>query len=93
MTYLHDYVTARARIRELSPKLVAAMMPVLDRERCEYEALKEGQPSYMESADSLIVRLPDNLLPDGYRLRIDFVPVKQAPWKAPDGTSQKGPGF
>lgn len=93
MTYLHDYVNARAEIRKLSPKLIAAMMPVLDREGCEYQALFEGQPSYTETADSLAVTLPDGVLPEGYRLRIDFVPIARSQWTRPDGTPTKGPGF
>lgn len=93
MTYLHDFVKARAEIRKLTPKLLACMIPILDREQCRYQALWEGQPAYIEAADSLIVSLPDGLLPDGYQLRIDFVPVNLASWKAPDGTPTEGPGF
>lgn len=93
MTYLHDFITARKALRTLIPKLLAGIIPILDREECTYEALWEGQPAFVESADSLIVRLPDGLLPNGYRLRIDFVPVNQVAWKNPDGTPTKGPGF
>lgn len=92
MTYLDDYVTARAKIREYIPKLIAGIMPILDRADCTYEALREGQPSYLESADSLIVSLPDGSLPEGYQLRIDFVPVKAAEWIRPD-SDKKGARF
>lgn len=87
MTYLHDYTAARTKIRQaVVPKLVAALMPVLDREGASYSALPGEE-------NGLIVTLPDGFLPDGYRLRVDFTAVSTAPWKAPDGTPTEGPGF
>lgn len=86
MTYLHDYTTARKAIQtDIAPKIIAAVMPILDRLGADYEALP-GEES------GLIVSMPNGTLPDGYRLRIDFTAVNTAPWKAPDGTDTKGPG-
>lgn len=93
MTYLHAFLEARKEIRKLAPKILAGIMPILDRLECTYQALWEGQPSYNDQADSILVDMPKGILPDGYRLRIDFVPVNLAAWKAPDGTDTKGPGF
>lgn len=94
MTYLHDYVNARSTLRrDVIPKLIAALMPTLDTLGMEYEMLKEGQPAEGATVDALLVSLPDGQLPDGYRMRIDFVALNKASWKAPDGTPTKGPGF
>lgn len=84
MTYLHDFTTARTSLREkVIPKMIAALMPTMDFLGFAYE----------RNDDSLFVTLPDGTLPEGYVMRIDFVPVNQVPWKAPDGTYVKGPGF
>lgn len=93
MTYLHEFLRAREEIRKLTPKLLASIIPILDQTGCEYQALWEGQPSYTHEADSILVSMPEGMLPDGYQLRIDFVPVKPSTWKAPDGTDKRGPGF
>lgn len=83
MTYLHDYLSARDKIRsDVAPRLVAAVMPVLDRLGAEYEANRGEEPG-------LIVTLPDGMLPEGYFLRIEFTAVKTAPWVAPDGTKEE----
>ena len=87
MTYLHDYTAARKSLRtDVVPKLVAAIMPVLDRVGAEYEPLPGEELG-------LIVSLPDGSLPERYRLRIDFTAINTASWKAPDGTQTEGPGF
>ena len=87
MTYLHEYTIARTKIhKDMTPKLIAAVMPILDRMEAEYEALPPEQ-------SGLLVTMPEGFLPDGYRLRIDFTAVQTAPWKGPDGTEKEGPGF
>lgn len=84
MNYLHDFTTARKTLEEdIIPMMVAALMPTMDKLKYRYR--------FNESA--LFVTLPDGELPDGYVMRISFAPVSTAPWKAPDGTPTKGPGF
>lgn len=84
MTYLHDYITARKTLQEeVIPKMIAALMPTMD--FLKYEYVREG--------DSLYVTLPGNVLPEGYRMRIEFTAAKSSQWTAPDGTPVKGPGF
>lgn len=94
MTYLHDYVSARNTLREkVIPKMIAALMPTLDFLGYKYEVLKEGLPAEAGMADSLIVELPEGMLPKGYKFRIDFSAIQVQPWKAPNGEEVKGPGF
>jgi hypothetical protein len=94
VTYLHDYVRAREILRDqVVPKMMAALMPTMDFLGYEYERLREGSTVDGTSVDSIIVSFPDDLLPEGYRMRIEFSPIRKAPWKAPDGSEVKGPGF
>lgn len=91
MTYLHDFVTARSRLREkVIPKLIAALMPTLDMLGLEYVALYENHPTTGEKVDGLRV-IGDSLeLPDGYVMRIDIYPVKMTEWRATNHNSEIG---
>ena len=84
MTYLHDYTTARKVLREnVIPKMVAALMPTMDMLKFEYVRVE----------DTLVVMLPDGILPEGYQMRIVFEPFKNAEWKTLGETMVKDPGF
>ena len=83
MTYLHDFVNARKRIREkVIPKLVAALMPTMDTLGIDYVAMFENHPTSGEQVDGLRLSGEYLELPDGYVMRIDFYPVKMTEWKS-----------
>lgn len=69
MTYLHDYLKARKTLQEnVIPKMFAALMPTMD--FLGY--------TYSREEDTLIVTLPDDILPDGYVMQVSFAPLKQS---------------
>lgn len=78
MTYLHDYLEARRKVREVSERVMLAIVGELH--PAEFECFREGRPTSTfpgehVGPDSVRVRLDG--MPDGYILEVSIYPLKE----------------
>jgi hypothetical protein len=84
MTFLHDYLAARERVREVTARLTSAILTELEdniHPDCDWDLYREGRSTSEfpdgenTPPDTIRIRLAG--LPDGYILEIQFNPIKE----------------